>query len=59
MLVKPKAFEAEELDPNDPNNLYFIYICIKQPDLVLKKKKKEKKIQNQRQNKKTKKAPKI
>jgi stalled ribosome rescue protein Dom34 len=56
--VKPKAYEEEELDPNDPDNLYFIYICIKQADLVLKKKKKQNKLKN-RQNKKTKKAPKI
>lgn len=42
--VKPKEFEEEELDPNDPNSLYFLYICRKNHELVRKKKLKEKKI---------------
>ena len=37
-LVKPKEFAIEELDPSDPDSMYFVYICKKTPDLVLKKK---------------------
>jgi hypothetical protein len=30
-------FEEEDLDPTDPDNLYFVYICTKQADMVEKK----------------------
>lgn len=43
-VEKPLAFELEELDPDDPDSMYFIYICVKNPELVKKKKVKEGKI---------------
>jgi hypothetical protein len=35
--VKPKEFEGEELDPSDPASMYFVYICKKSKELVIKK----------------------
>eukprot|EP01038_Epipyxis_sp_PR26KG_P014093 gene14093-18912_t len=43
-VMKPNELEGEELDPNDPASLYFVYICQKSPELVKRKKIKEKKI---------------
>ncbi len=37
-IVKPKEFIDEELDSSDPNSMYFVYICKKTRELVLKKK---------------------
>ena len=36
--VKPREFISEQLDGTDPHSFYFIYVCKKTPDLVLKKK---------------------
>lgn len=36
-IVKPKEFDAEELDPSDPASMYFVYICKKSKELVVKK----------------------
>ena len=35
--VKPKEFATEELDPADPDSMYFVYICRKTKELVLRK----------------------
>ena len=43
-VVKPLSFETEELDADDPANLYFIYICTKNDLLVMRKKVKERRI---------------
>lgn len=37
-IGKPKQYVDEDLDPSDPNSMYFIYICRKSRDLVIKKK---------------------
>lgn len=37
-LLKPKESPEEELDPADPNSYYFIYLCKKRRDMVVKKK---------------------
>lgn len=37
-VLKPKEYPDEELDPSDPNSMYFVYICRKTPELVLRKK---------------------
>ncbi len=37
-IVKPKEYPDEELDSSDPNSMYFVYICRKTPELVLRKK---------------------
>lgn len=37
-IVKPKEFIDEELDTSDPDSMYFVYICKKTRELVLKKK---------------------
>ena len=61
--AKPKVHPMEVMDPNDPDSMYFIYICTKQKDLVLKKKIKLKKIkaaaEKKRRNPLKKKAPKL
>jgi hypothetical protein len=36
--VKPKEFPDETLDPSDPDSMYFVYICKKTKELVIKKK---------------------
>ena len=36
--VKPKEYEEEEQDTSDPNSFYFVYICTKKRDMVIKKK---------------------
>lgn len=54
-LAKPLEFEDEELDVEDPSNLYFIYICQKNEDMVMKKKVKENKLQQDKKKKKKKK----
>lgn len=58
-LAKPLEYEDENLDVEDPSNLYFIYICQKREDLVTKKKIKENKIKLEKKKKKPKlvKAP--
>lgn len=37
-IVKPKEFEDEIQDTSDPNSFYFIYVCRKKRDMVIKKK---------------------
>ena len=44
--VKPEVYEGEDLDPDQPDSLYFIYIASKQEDLVIKKGLKAKKNRN-------------
>ncbi|RYG66846.1 hypothetical protein EON64_08810 [archaeon] len=36
--MKPKEHADELLDPSDPGSMYFIYICRKTKELVIKKK---------------------
>lgn len=36
--VKPKESAEEEQDAADPNSYYFMYICRKRKDMVIKKK---------------------
>jgi hypothetical protein len=55
-LAKPLEFEDEELDVEDPGNLYFIYICQKKAEMVMRKKVKENKV---KLDKKKKKKPKM
>ena len=43
-LPKPREVEDQEYDLDDPDSLYFVYICKKQPEMVKKKKVKEGKI---------------
>lgn len=43
-LMKPREHDLEEFDPNDPNSMYFVYICRKTRELVVKKKLKEKRM---------------
>jgi hypothetical protein len=38
VTVKPKEFAVEELDPSDPDSMYFMYVCKKTTELVIKKK---------------------
>lgn len=38
LLVKPREYASEILDPSDPASMYFIYVCKKSKELVLKKK---------------------
>jgi ubiquinone/menaquinone biosynthesis C-methylase UbiE len=40
-VVKPAAHEAEEIDPDDPAHLYWVYIATKNEMMVALKKKKE------------------
>jgi hypothetical protein len=47
---KPAEFEGEDLDPDDPDNLYFMYIATKQEDLVEKKRNSLKKKKEQRKD---------
>lgn len=39
--MKPKEFDDEIQDPSDPTSFYFVYICKKKRDMVIKKKVKE------------------
>lgn len=55
-LSKPVEFEEEDLDQDDPDSLYFIYICKKQADMVLKKLIKENKVKAELKKKKPKKV---
>ena len=43
-LMKPREHDEEVLDPNDPNSMYFVYVCKKTRELVVKKKIKEKRL---------------
>lgn len=45
--MKPQAFEGEELDNNDPDSFYYIYMATKQEDMVIKRQIKIKKVVNQ------------
>jgi hypothetical protein len=36
-LLKPKEFPEEELDPLDPDSYYFVYVVVKQKEMVIKK----------------------
>lgn len=36
--MKPKEYTEEELDSTDPDSYYFVYICKKNPEMVIKKK---------------------
>ena len=53
-IVKPPEYEEEELDVEDPSNLFFIYICVKIEEMVMKKKVKENKVKLERKKKKPK-----
>jgi hypothetical protein len=58
--VKPKEFPEEELDSADPNSYYFVYICEKRRDMVLRKRIKLGRLTKKEQKKyapKTRKAP--
>lgn len=55
-LSKPVAFEDENLDQEDPDSLYFIYICKKQQDMVMKKLIKENKVKAELKKKKPRKV---
>ena len=58
--VKPKEFPEEELDSADPNSYYFVYICEKRRDMVLRKRIKLGRLTKKEQKKyapKSKKAP--
>jgi hypothetical protein len=54
--VKPREAAEEEFDPNDPNSMYFVYICKKTRELVVKKKVKEQRL-NKKELKKLLPAP--
>lgn len=54
-LIKPNEYENEVLDEEDPDSMYFIYICTKQEDMVTKKLIKENKIKADLKKKKPKK----
>ena len=54
--MKPNEFEREELDQEDPDSMYFIYICTKQEDMVTKKLIKENKLKADLKKKKPKKV---
>lgn len=56
-IVKPKAFDDEELEPDDPDSLYWIYICAMNSELLLKKRIKEGKILVKERKDTRKKAP--
>jgi len=59
-LLKPKEFPEEELDSADPNSYYFVYICEKRREMVLKKRIKLGRLTKKEQKKyapKPKKAP--
>jgi SAM-dependent methyltransferase len=43
-MLKPKEFEGERLDPDDPESLYWVYICRKKEVMVTQKKIKENKL---------------
>jgi hypothetical protein len=36
-VMKPLEYEAEELDADDPESMYFVYICTKDDELIDKK----------------------
>ncbi len=42
-IVKPVEFETEDLDLDDPDSIYFVYICTKNAELVAKLKRKNSK----------------
>jgi hypothetical protein len=47
LLAKPLESEREELDMDDPENMYYVYLCRKEPRLANQKelrKKKQKKM---------------
>ena len=54
-LLKPKEYENEKLDPDDPDSLYYVYIATKKEVMVNQKKIKENKLKLKKK-KKTKKA---
>lgn len=37
-VLKPKEYPLEELDGKDPDSYYFVYVCKKRRDMVIKKK---------------------
>ena len=56
-VMKPIEFANEELDIDDPESMYFVYICTKDEELLEKKGAKDGKREKRVKKKKTKKAP--
>jgi SAM-dependent methyltransferase len=50
-MLKPKEFEGEVLDPDDPDSLYWVYICTKNEVMVTQKKIKENKLKLKKKKK--------
>jgi len=57
-MMKPKAFEEEKIDPDDPAHLYWVYICTKKGWMVKLKETKENKLKLKLKKSKGKKATK-
>lgn len=55
-MVKPKAFEEEKIDPDDPAHLYWVYVCTKRGWMVKLKEQKENKLKLKLKKSKGKKA---
>jgi len=51
-LAKPLEYENEDLNVEDPDNLYFIYICQKREEMVMRKKIRENKVAQDKRKKK-------